>query len=68
MQRTTLKHQEVLSEPCRRVEDRIKGVRGVKDTTRRPTEFDDLDPWRFTENEPQTKEHVGDDPKPHSHL
>jgi len=38
MQRPTAKHQEELGESCRRGGGRMEGTRGVKATTRKPTE------------------------------
>ena len=38
--------------------DRTEQARGVKDTTRRPTESTNLGPWGLTETEPSTKEHA----------
>ena len=40
-------------------EDRTEQARGVKDTTRRPTESTNLGPWGLTDTEPPTKEHAG---------
>ena len=40
-------------------EDRTEQARGVKDTTRRPTESTNLGTWKLTETEPPTKEHAG---------
>ena len=37
---------------------RIKGGGGVKDTSRRPTESTNWDPWGLTESEPPTKEYM----------
>ena len=59
MQRPTAKHQEELGESCERVRDKTEQARGVKDTTRRPTESTNLDPEELTESELPTKEHAG---------
>ena len=40
------------------MEGRIERAEGVKDTTRRPTESTNLDPYVFTETEPPTKEYA----------
>ena len=41
---------EELGQFCGNVRERIKAAGGVKDTTRRPTESTNLDPWELTEN------------------
>lgn len=41
---------------------------GVKDTTRRPTEPTNQDPWGLTETEPPTKEHAWAGPGPPTHM
>jgi hypothetical protein len=44
-------------EPCRRErERRIVGARGVKGTTRKPTESTNLGSWGFTETKPTISE------------
>jgi hypothetical protein len=40
----------------------------IKDTTRRPTESTNLDPWGFTETGPPAKEHAEAGPRPLIHL
>jgi hypothetical protein len=40
-----------LGESCRRMGGRNEGARGVKATTRRPTESTDLCPWRLSKTE-----------------
>jgi hypothetical protein len=42
MQKPKAKQMEELGESCGRVEDRIERARGVKNTTRRPTESPNL--------------------------
>jgi hypothetical protein len=45
MQRPTAKHQEELGEPCGTVGNGTDRAKGVKNTTRRPTESTNLGPW-----------------------
>ena len=47
---------------------RIEGVRGVKDTLRRPTEPTNLGPWGLTEIEPLIKEQSGTGPRSPAHI
>ena len=47
---------------------RIDGTRGVKDTTRRPTESTNLGTQGLTETEPPTKEHAGAGASPSPHV
>jgi hypothetical protein len=42
----------------------IEAARGIKDTTRRPTESTNLGPEGLTETEPPTKEHAWAEPRP----
>jgi len=42
----------------KRVGERIKGPKGVRNYTRRTKESTKLDPWEFSELDPQTKEHT----------
>jgi len=51
-ERLTSKHEMELGESCGRVKRRSEGARGIKDTTRRPTET-------------PTAEHTGADLNPH---
>ena len=44
------------------------GTRGVKDTTRRPTEPTNLGPWGLTETEPSTGENAWSGPRPPTHI
>lgn len=60
MKRPTAKHQAELRKSYGKVGDRIKLARGVKDTTRRPTESINLGM--------QLKEHAGADLKLSTHL
>ena len=58
VQRPTAKHQVAFWESYRRVGDRIKRARGVKNTTG-PTKSTNLGPWGLTEAEPPTIECTG---------
>jgi hypothetical protein len=49
---------------CGRVRGRFAGARGVKDTTRRPKESTNFDPWEITETEETIEEHVWPGPRP----
>ena len=53
-----------LRESYRSLGGRIVGVRGVKDTKRRPTDSTNLGPWGLTEARPPTREHTGAGPRP----
>jgi hypothetical protein len=53
-QRTTTKPQAVLWEHCGRMRDKIEPTRGIKVTTRKPTESIDFGPWELTDTEPPT--------------
>ena len=55
MQRPTVKHKAKFWESCGRVRERTEQVRGVKDTTERPTELINLGPWGFIKPGPSTK-------------
>ena len=57
MQRPRARQAE-LEESCGREGKRIEGTREVKDTTGKPTESTNLDPWELPETEPPTKEHT----------
>jgi hypothetical protein len=52
----------------RKSRGRIERAEGVKDTTRRPTESTNLGPWRVTETEPPTQEHVWTRPRPPTNM
>jgi hypothetical protein len=45
-----------LRESCGRVGGRIEGSKEDRDSTERPTETINLDPWELPEIEPPTKE------------
>ena len=47
-----------------RIEERTVGPERDRNSTGRPTESTNLDPWRLSETEPTTKEHVQNRPKP----
>ena len=51
-------------ESCRREVEQDEQARGVKDTTRRPTESTSLSLCELTETELPTKEHAGTRPSP----
>jgi hypothetical protein len=57
-----------IRESCGRVGGRSEQIRGVKDTTRRPTEPTNLGPWGLTETGPPTREHAEAGPGPPTHL
>lgn len=53
-------------ESCGRVEGRVEGPRGDRDSTKRPTESTNLDLWGLPKTEPPTKEHIWAGPRsPH---
>lgn len=68
MQRPAAKNHAELKEYCGRVWVRIEYVRGVMDTTRRPTESSRLDQWESRETEPSTKELAGAKTRPYTNL
>ena len=47
-----------LREAYGRVKRRIEGPKEYRDSTGRPTESTNLDPWGLLETEPPTKEHT----------
>jgi hypothetical protein len=59
MQRPTAKNQVDLRESCGRVGDGSEQARGIKNTTKRPAESINLDPWGLKQSGPPTREHAG---------
>ena len=57
-----------LREARGRVVGRIEGLGGDKDSTRRPTESTNLDPWGLPETEPPTKELTWSELRPPVHI
>ena len=47
-----------------RIEERTVGPESDRNSTGRPTESTNLDPWRLSETEPTTKEHTQNRPRP----
>jgi hypothetical protein len=45
-------------DPYGRVGGRIEGSKGDRNPTERPTVSTNLDPWKFSETEPPTKENT----------
>jgi hypothetical protein len=58
MQRPTAKHWMQLRDFYGRFRERIDSPEGDRNSTRRPTESTNLDPWGFWETEPPAKEHT----------
>ena len=56
IQRPTAKHQTELGKSCGRVGGRTEGPKEDRDSTERPIESNNLDPWGLPETEPPTKE------------
>jgi hypothetical protein len=67
MQIPRANHQTELVESCG-VEDRIKQIRSIKDTTRRTIMSTDLELWELTKTEPTTKDHAGAGSRPPKDL
>jgi hypothetical protein len=57
-----------LEKSCSRAGKRIEGPSGDKNSTRRPTESTNLDPWELPETESATKGHTWARPRPPSPL
>jgi hypothetical protein len=55
-------------EPYGRVGGRIVGPEGDRNTTGRPTESTNLDPWELSEIEPTSKEHTWAEPRPLAYM
>jgi hypothetical protein len=63
MQRPTDKYWTELRDSIWTVQGRIKGLKGDRNSTVRPTESTNLDPYGFSETEPLTKEHAQTGPR-----
>jgi hypothetical protein len=64
----TAKYQIDLHKSSGRLGDRSEQASGVRGTTGRPTESNNLSPWRLSETEPPIKEHAQDEPRTSTHL
>jgi len=51
-----------------RVGGRVKSPEEGRDSTGRPTDSTNLDPWELSETEPPIKEHTQSGPRPPAHM
>lgn len=61
------KHWTEVGDSFGRIGGRFKGPEGDRNSTRRPIETTNLDPWQLSETESPTKEHTGAGVNPPAH-